>query len=86
MALVKSLYHVRNIQTNQVRRSRGRLKHVVKISRILIKAIRLSTEQVLNQKMMMVAKDGHKQMFNLDPSDVIRIIPSNEFGSLHKSV
>jgi hypothetical protein len=50
--------------------------HVVKISRIPIKAIPLSTEQVLNQKLMMVAKDGHRQMFNLDPSDIIGIIES----------
>jgi hypothetical protein len=73
------LYHVRHIQTNKVRRLAGsRLKHVLRISKISIKAISLSTKQVLNQKLMMVAEDEHRQMFNLDPSDVIGIIESKQ--------
>jgi hypothetical protein len=72
------LYHVKNIQIKKVRRLGGRLRHVVKISKIPIKAISLSTKQVLNQKLMMVAEDGHRQMFNLDPSDVVGIIESNQ--------
>ncbi len=54
------------------------MKHVLRISKISIKAISLSTKQVLNQKLMMVAEDEHRQMFNLDPSDVIGIIESKQ--------
>jgi hypothetical protein len=81
------LYHVRNIQTNKVRRSRGRLKHVIKISKIPIKVIPLSTKEVLNQKLKMVVEENIGKF-----SILIQVMsqgllnPNNDFGNSHKNV